>query len=116
MSSGSSRTERAVELTRSQNITVSCRRSAHAPAGTMCGVGTTGVAAVGSSLLAVSLLPHAGQNFAPDRMVAPQDGHRPGTEAPHSSQTLLSSGMSAGQLGHSMRRSLIGRAIFDFRV
>src|SRR6266478_5888421 len=116
MSSGSSRAESTVELTRSQNITVSCRRSADALANTMGEVGTADVAAVGSQLLAVSLLPHAGQNFAPERMAAPQDGHRPGRAAPHSSQNLLSSGMLARQLGHSMRRSLARPALFCFKV
>src|ERR1700730_2773906 len=116
MSSGSSRAESIVESTRSQNITVSYRVSADAPVDTLCGVGTAGVAAVGSPLLAVSLLPHAGQNFAPERMAAPQHGHRPGRGAPHSSQNLLSSGMSARQLGHSMRRSLARPALFCFKV
>ena len=42
--------------------------------------------------------------------------HRPGRAAPHSSQNLLSSGMSARQLGHSMRRSLARPAVFNFKV
>src|SRR6202022_2780096 len=116
MSSGSSRAESTVELTRSQNITVSCRRSADAPPDTMGDVGTAGVAALGPRSLAVSLLPHAGQNFAPERMAAPQDAHRPGRAAPHASQNLLSSGMSARQLGHSMRRSLARPALFCCKV
>lgn len=51
---------------------------------------------------AVSLLPHFEQNFAPGRLVPPQDGQPTGTGAPHSSQNRLPSGMSAVQLGHSM--------------
>jgi hypothetical protein len=50
----------------------------------------------------VSALPHFEQNLAPARLIAPQDEQRRGRAAPHTSQNLLSSGVSEWQLGHSM--------------
>jgi hypothetical protein len=52
--------------------------------------------------VAVSLLPQFKQNLAPARLAAPQEVQRTGSAAPHSSQNLLSSGVSERQLGHSM--------------
>jgi hypothetical protein len=55
-----------------------------------------------SELAAVRVLPHFEQYRAPARLVAPQAGQRIGRAAPHTSQNLLSSGISEWQLGHSM--------------
>src|SRR5215469_13269394 len=97
-SSGSSWAERAVEPTRSQNITDSWRRSA-----VEVGVAATGGrGAAGAVDVAASLLPQFVQNLVPARLVAPQEVQRIGSAAPHSPQNLLSSGVSERQLGHSM--------------
>src|SRR5690242_20722997 len=100
MSSGSSLAERAVELTRSQNITVSWRRSADdeecfgsAPRGA---VGRAGVA-----VPPPSLTPQSPQNLALGGLTLPQE-HRSGAGTPHSMQKRLPSGISARQLGHSI--------------
>src|SRR5215471_15447876 len=98
MSSGSRRAASAVEPTRSQNMTVSWRRSAEAVG---CVIGVTSGAGF-AGLSAVSALPHFEQNLAPARLVAPQEAQRTGRAAPHASQNLLSSGISEWQLGHSM--------------
>src|SRR5262249_9930191 len=95
-SSGSSWAERAVEPTRSQNITDSWRRSAVDVGGAAIG-GRDAAGAVGVS--AVSLLPQFEQNLALARLVAPQEVQRAGNAAPHTSQNLLSSGASERQLG-----------------
>jgi hypothetical protein len=50
----------------------------------------------------VSAAPHLPQNLALERAGAPQDAQRIGADAPHASQNLLPSGMSALQLGHSI--------------
>jgi hypothetical protein len=50
---------------------------------------------------AVSALPHFEQNLAPARLLAPQDEQQTERVAPHTSQNLLSSGISEWQLGHS---------------
>src|SRR5215468_4981289 len=94
MSSGSRRAERAVEPTRSQNMTVSWRRSAEAEGCLLCAMSSAGFA----GLSAVSALPHFEQNLAPARLVAPQEEQRTGRAAPHVSQNLLSSGISEWQL------------------
>src|SRR5271165_5860016 len=76
-SSGSSRADRAVEPTRSQNITVSWRRSADNPLGVGGGAeAVVKVAAGAPALLVFSLAPHSEQNFAPVALLWPQDGHR----------------------------------------
>src|SRR5271155_1353624 len=95
--SGTNRTDKAVKPTRSQNITVSCRRSASADDGD----GRTCVASLGDPAN-VSAAPHFPQNLAPKRAGAPQDGQNIGADAPHASQNLLPSAMSALQLGHSI--------------
>src|SRR5262245_40814808 len=113
MSSGSSRADSAVDPARSQNITVSWRRSADIAGRVACGVegaapliwGPNDVigAAVGApDALAASLLPQLPQNFAPGRAWAPQDGQPVGISAPHSSQNRFPGVTSALQLGHSM--------------
>src|SRR5918998_3324182 len=100
MSSGSRRAESSVEPTRSQNITVSCRRSAEdVGAEVVPGAEAGG----GAGLLGgLSLTPQSEQNLAPGRFSLPHDRHCNGTGAPHSSQNLLRSRTSARQLGHSM--------------
>jgi hypothetical protein len=90
----------AVEPIRSQNITVSCRRSAEDVGAEVVPGAEAGGGAGPPGLL--SLAPHAEQNFAPGRLSLPHDGHRTGTGAPHSSQNLLPPRSSARQLGHSM--------------
>src|SRR6266849_3110742 len=87
MSSGSSREESAVEPTRSQNMTVSWRRSADAAAWEI-GAAVAGFGGA-SELSGVSVLPHFEQNFAPARLIAPQKVHRTGRAAPQASQNLL---------------------------
>src|SRR4249920_3754981 len=101
MSSGSSRAESAVEPTRSQNMTVSWRRSADPATCEGCGVAVSvaGLPAA-STPVAGSLSPHSKQNLALAGFALPQDGQRPKRAAPHSRQNLLPSGMSALQLGH----------------
>ena len=104
VSSGSSRVDSAVDPTKSQNITVSWRRSG-------LGIGCCAEAAVGAAASepavgAARLAPHSEQNFDPARFWAPHATHRNGTAAPQSLQNLLPSGTSALQLGHSIARSL----------
>src|ERR1700674_3808494 len=104
MSSGSSRAERAVEPTRSQNMIASWRRSAPTGASLIPDAEPSGGGSVegAAGLSGVSVLPHFEQNFAPARLAAPQDRQRAGRAAPHTSQKRLSSGISEWQLGHSM--------------
>src|SRR5215831_17369582 len=84
MSSGSRRAESAVEPTRSQNMTVSWRRSAHA----MCSSNRGAAAAVlelpiVDGLATARLCPHSEQNFALAGLALPHEGHRIGRAAPH---------------------------------
>src|SRR5262245_59547017 len=95
MSSGSRRAESAVEPTRSQNMTVSWRRSAV----TSVREGEAAVEVV-AGLVGVSA--SLKQNFAPAGLALPQEGHRAGRAAPQEMQNLLLSGVSEWQLGHSM--------------
>jgi len=107
-----------VEPTRSQNITVNCRRSASGDAGRDLAV--VGDAAgrlaflallvpwrlqllAGAGLLSVfRAVPHSGQNFAAGRACWPQLGQRGTNEIPHSSQNLALSGFSKPQLAQRM--------------
>src|SRR6516162_6254687 len=89
-SSGSKRAASAVEPTRSQNMTVSCRRSA--PPGWGAGIGLTGAAAVspiGS--------PQPPQNLAEGSFSKPQVEHENGSAAPHWAQKRLIAAFSALQ-------------------
>src|ERR671933_833105 len=97
ISSGSSRDASAVEPTRSQNITVSCRRSADDGGGPWSGRGFDRAAGAGPSFA-----PQSPQNFEPGGLSPPQAGHADGSGAPHSVQKRLPSGTVARQLGHSM--------------
>src|SRR5215472_11490779 len=103
MSSGSRREESAVEPTRSQNMTVSWRRSA-VPSVREGGAGVEVVA--GFVGVSASLWPHSKQNFAPAGLALPHEGHRAGRAAPQEMQNLLLSGVSEWQRGHSMSATL----------
>ena len=63
-SSGSSRVDSAVEPTRSQNITVSWRRSAPDDAGA-AGLGCGAIDGGDGAAAPSSLVPHCAQNFEP---------------------------------------------------
>src|SRR5215467_7537613 len=114
-SSGSSCEESLVESTRSQNITVSCLRSASdvwdATEGEAtcigCSVGMMGVgtscAGGGTDCCPVSDAPHSLQNFAPGRFAVPHEGHDKGSGVPHASQNFAPSRFSVPQLVQSMR-------------
>jgi hypothetical protein len=104
-----------VESTRSQNITVSCLRSASDVWDTTdgeatcvgCSVGVVGVgtsgAGGGTDLDPVSDAPHSLQNFAPGRFAVPQEGHGKGSGVPHVSQNFAPSRFSVPQFVQSMR-------------
>src|SRR5690348_10101071 len=98
-SSGSSRVARAVEPTRSQNITVSCRRSAEDTGGGLA-LGSESGGGGGDEAATTSFRPHSEQNFAPGTFAWPHPEQRNGSAAPHWLQNLLPSGMSPPQLGH----------------
>src|SRR5215469_14197507 len=98
ISSGSRRVESAVEPTRSQNKTVSWRRSA-VPS---VREGGRDVGIVAGLVVSANLWPHSKQNFAPTGLVPPHEGHLTGSAAPQEMQNLLVSGVSKRQLGHSM--------------
>src|SRR6516162_9765825 len=91
-SSGSNRADSGVEPTRSQNITVSWRRSAVSERG---GGGAGGAGAAASP----TGLPQPPQKLAVGSFSNPQTGHREGSGAPHSAQKRLLAAFSAMQLG-----------------
>src|SRR5713101_3867244 len=102
-SSGSSRADKAVEPTRSQNITVSWRRSAVGEAGAGQVTLDAGSDRTGSVRAAApSGVPQSAQNFAPAGLEPPQAGQIAGSAAPHAVQNRLPSVVSASQLGHFM--------------
>src|SRR5215470_13011989 len=98
-SSGSIRDASAVEPTKSQNITVICRRSADdvGPAGS----GDTASAGAVEART-VSAAPQSAQNFLPGGFSAPHVVQRTGSGVPQSPQNFFPSGLTAPQLGHSM--------------
>src|SRR5215472_5272707 len=100
-SSGSRRAASAVEPTRSQNSTVSCRRSADD-----IGAADRGEADSAGALDApmVSATPQSAQNFLPGGFSAPQAVQRTdrGRGVPQSPQNFFPSRLAAPQLGHSM--------------
>src|SRR5690348_17360259 len=99
MSSGSRRTESATESTRSQNSTVSCRRSAD----DIGSIGRGDAASAGALNARIpSAAPQSAQNFLPDGFSAPQAVQRPGRGVPQSPQKFFPSKLAAPQLGHSM--------------
>src|SRR6516225_5655401 len=91
-SSGSRRDESAVEPTRSQNSTVSCRRSADG-----IGAAVRGVAASAGALGArvVSAAPQSAQNLLSGGFSAPHATQRTGSDVPHLPQNFLPSGLAA---------------------
>src|SRR5215472_17218521 len=90
-SSGSSREASAVEPTRSQNITVSWRRSALSVRGAAVG-------AVGAAASSVGF-PQPPQNLVAGSFSKPQAGHGQGSGAPQCPQKRLVVAFSAMQLG-----------------
>src|SRR6476661_1297362 len=99
MSSGSRRTESATESTRSQNSTVSCRRSADD-----IGAADRGDAASAGALNTrmLNAAPQSAQNFLPGGFAAPHAVQRTGRGVPQSPQKFFPSKLAARQLGHSM--------------
>src|ERR1700752_4361873 len=92
-SSGSSRADSAVEPTRSQNITASCRRSAASTRG-VAGLAT----GVGAAAAPIGL-PQPPQNSAEASFSKPQSAHGEGSTAPQRAQKRLVAAFSAMQLG-----------------
>src|ERR1700754_1934034 len=111
-SSGSSFVASAVEPTRSQNITVSWRRSAeelgvdeNAEGSVTCttaDVDVRGPADSSAAAVSVSAAPQSPQNLLPDGLSAPHALQRKISGAPQSPQILLPSGFTLPQLGQSM--------------
>src|SRR5215469_9400506 len=101
-SSGSRRDDSGVEPTRSQNITVSCRRSAASVRGGGDGPGGVGAAA------SLTGLPQPPQNLTAGSFSKPQAGQGRGSGAPHSPQKRLVAAFSALQLGQRIRCSPAG--------
>src|SRR5215510_1463731 len=113
-SSGSSCEESLVESTRSQNITVSCLRSASDVWDTTegdatcigCSVGVVGAgtscAGGGTDCCPVSDVPHSLQNFAPGRFSVLQEGQAKGSGVPHASQNFAPSRFAVPRLVQSM--------------
>src|SRR6266851_5247552 len=98
-SSGSSSAASIVEPTRSQNITVRCRRSASVSVGLRA---LTDLSTEAPLPLKVRLAPQSPQNFVSAEFSLPQAGQRRGNAAPHCPQNLLPPGLMAPQLGHSI--------------
>src|SRR5215472_6730077 len=96
-SSGSSRADSSVEPTRSQNITVSWRRSALSVRGA---VDTAARAGPATSPIG---FPQPPQNFAAGSFSNPQAGHAEGSGAPHWAQKRLVAVFSALQLGQRIQ-------------
>ena len=91
-----------MEPTRSQNITVTWRRSTDV-LDWVDGEATDGVAGlvVVSEFAPESFCPQFKQNFELEWFALPQDGQRTGSAAPQAVQNLPTSGVSARQIGHS---------------
>src|SRR6185369_7457077 len=95
-SSGSSFAQSSVDPTRSQNRTVSWRRSIGRESGVV------GVAAVEATR---NLLPQSPQNLFRVGLAAPQAGQRRAAAAPHCPQYFLCAGTSAAQFVQCIRTS-----------
>jgi hypothetical protein len=89
----------AVEPTRSQNITVSCRRSADEVGA--ADAGDVASADAGNEPT-VSAAPQSPQNLLPGGFSTPHASQRIGSGLPQSPQNFFLSGFAAPQLGHSM--------------
>src|SRR5262245_26445614 len=95
-SSGSSLAESAVDPTRSQNRTVSCRRSIgreHLPLAATAGESTR------------RFVPQSPQNLLDAGFAASQAGQRRTSSDPHCPQNFLGSATSIAQLLHHIRTS-----------
>jgi len=101
-SSGSRRVESAVEPTRSQNITVICRRSAEAAARPTGDGGAVGGAASGRATASPSLAPHCAQKRESARLTWPQAPQVKACGVPHCGQKRLSLAISLPQLGQAL--------------
>src|SRR5512140_2399906 len=111
-SSGSSCAASAVEPTRSQNITVSWRRSAEelGTDGKVGGSATRSTVGVGAPAAAdtcappvrVSAVPQSPQNLLPDGFSAPHAAQCTGSGAPQLPQTFFPSRLALPLLGQSM--------------
>jgi hypothetical protein len=98
-SSGSRRDANAVEPTRSQNITVSWRRSAD----DISAAGSSDAAPAGAAdARMASAAPQLAQNFLLGGLSAPHAVQRTGSGVPQSPQNLFPSRLVAPQLGQSM--------------
>ncbi len=118
MSSGSSRDASAVEPTRSQNMTVSWRRSPDEAERAVSGEPAR--PPVFSDAATSSFCPHPIQYLAPPGLARPHEVQRAASAVPHPMQNLLSSGTTMWQLGHSTdlpplasRRSASPQAAFE---
>src|SRR5262245_11598686 len=86
-SSGPNWVASAVDPTRSQNITVTCRRSADDGGDTGAGGGESAAPAAGAwGGRTARVWPQLAQNLARGGFRWPQDGHASGSDAPHSMQ------------------------------
>jgi len=103
-SSGSRCADISSDPIKSQNMTVSWRRSACSLALSrrVCAAAAGGVDAVGSAPGGVTRVPHCGQKFALAAQTYPQAGQASGAGAPHSVQNLATSGREAWQFKHSI--------------
>src|SRR5271168_3456139 len=100
-SSGSSRVESAVEPTRSQNITVICRRSAEVGMrATEGGIGAAAGAGAAADVAAASpsLAPHCAQKREPAALAWPQAAQLNDCGVPHCGQKRLSLAILLPQL------------------
>src|SRR5579863_8622390 len=101
-SSGSRRVESAVEPTRSQNITVSWRRSAAAPARAGAAGAAAAAVAAAAGAASPSATPHCAQKREPGALAWPQAAQLRACGAPHWGQKRLSPGISLLQLGQAL--------------
>src|SRR4051812_12712539 len=108
-SSGSSLEERAVEPIRSQNMTLSGRRSA------MVEMGTGLAPPVAASSGATIGVPQSPQNFAPTGAVMPQAGQATGNTIPQEVQKRLPDAVSAPQSGQFIGTASVPREAADGR-
>src|SRR5262245_26901385 len=102
-SSGSSCAASTVESTRSQNITVSWRRSAPAMASLDVRLGVN-VLRSGTGSASANAAPQLPQYLLPGGVSAPHAAQEGGSDAPQSPQNLLPAAFEVPQLGQSMYR------------
>ena len=102
-SSASRRVESALEPTMSQNMMVSCRRSAEGALELIVGVLGVLVAGAEATFPVETRVQHLPQKLFSAGTVWPQVGHVRGRAMPHMPQKLLPSDISALQPGHCKR-------------